>query len=106
MVFDRSPKPVEALVKENAIAAADLRDLASKLDKPQAIWLMVPAAAVDNIIADLVPHLESGDILIDGGNSYYIDDIRRATTPNGCELPRRRSRANLRSSAMEKWIFR
>jgi len=78
VVFDRSPKPVEELVKENAIAAVDLRDLASKLEKPRAIWLMVPAAAVDNVIADLVPHLESGDILIDGGNSYYIDDIRRA----------------------------
>jgi len=78
VVFNRSPKPVEELVKEKAIAAADLRDLASKLEKPRAIWLMVPAAAVDNVIADLVPHLESGDILIDGGNSYYVDDIRRA----------------------------
>jgi len=78
VVFNRSPKPVEELVKEKTIAAADLRDLASKLEKPRAIWLMVPAAAVDNIIADLAPHLESGDILIDGGNSYYIDDIRRA----------------------------
>ena len=78
MAFNRSPKPVEELVKENAIAAADLQDLASKLGKPRAIWLMVPAAAVDKVIADLVPHLESGDILIDGGNSYYVDDIRRA----------------------------
>jgi 6-phosphogluconate dehydrogenase len=69
---------VEELVKENAIASADLRDLASKLEKPRAIWLMVPAAAVDNVITDLAPHLESGDILIDGGNSYYVDDIRRA----------------------------
>jgi 6-phosphogluconate dehydrogenase len=78
VVFNRSPKPVEELVKEKAIGAADLPDLASKQEKPRAIWLMVPAAAVDNIIADLVPHLESGDILIDGGNSYYVDDIRRA----------------------------
>jgi len=78
VVFNRSPKPVEELVKEKAIGAADLRDLASKLEKPRAIWLMVPAAAVDKVIADLVPNLESGDILIDGGNSYYIDDIRRA----------------------------
>lgn len=78
VVFDRSPKPVEELVRENATAAADLRDVAKKLEKPRAIWLMVPAAAVDNLIADLAPHLEPGDILIDGGNSYYIDDIRRA----------------------------
>jgi len=78
VVFNRSPKPVEELVKERAIAAADLRDLASKLEKPRAVWLMVPAAAVDDIIADLAPHLDSGDILIDGGNSYYVDDIRRA----------------------------
>src|SRR5262247_3540627 len=78
VVFNRSPKPVEELVKENAIAADDLRAMASKLEKPRAIWLMVPAAVVDNVIADLVPHLESGDILIDGGNSYYVDDIRRS----------------------------
>jgi 6-phosphogluconate dehydrogenase len=78
VVFNRSPKPVEELVKEKAVGAADLRDLASKLEKPRAIWLMIPAATVDEIIAGLVPHLESGDILIDGGNSYYVDDIRRA----------------------------
>lgn len=78
VAFNKSPKPVEALVKEKATAAADLRDLASKLEKPRAIWLMIPAAAVGNVIAGLAPHLESGDILIDGGNSYYIDDIRRA----------------------------
>jgi 6-phosphogluconate dehydrogenase len=85
VVFDRSPKPAEELVKENAIAAGDLRDLASKLEKPRAVWLMVPAAAVDNVIAGLVPHTEPGDILIDGGNSYYVDDIRRAKelTPKG-----------------------
>jgi 6-phosphogluconate dehydrogenase len=78
VVFNRSPKPVEELVKEKATGSADLRDLASKLEKPRAIWLMVPAAVVDNMIADLIPHLDSGDILIDGGNSYYVDDIRRA----------------------------
>ena len=78
VAYNRSPKPVEALVKEKATGAADLRDLAGKLEKPRAIWLMIPAAAVDNVIAGLTPYLESGDILIDGGNSYYIDDIRRA----------------------------
>jgi 6-phosphogluconate dehydrogenase len=78
VVFDRSAKAVGELVKEKAIGAADLRDLVKKLEKPRALWLMVPAAAVDQTIADLVPLLESGDILIDGGNSYYVDDIRRA----------------------------
>jgi len=85
VVFDRSPKEVEELVEEHAAGAAGLRDLASKLEKPRAIWLMVPAAVVEKTIADLVPHLEAGDILIDGGNSYYVDDIRRANelTPKG-----------------------
>jgi 6-phosphogluconate dehydrogenase len=78
VVFDRSPKAVEELVAEKATGAADLRDLVKKLKKPRAVWLMVPAAVVDSAIADLVPHLETGDILIDGGNSYYIDDLRRA----------------------------
>src|SRR5512133_134574 len=78
VVFDLSPKMVGELVKENAIGSASLADLVNKLMKPRAVWLMVPAAAVDKTIADLVPHLEAGDILIDGGNSYYVDDIRRA----------------------------
>ncbi len=78
MIFDRSQKAVEELAAEKATGAADLRDLVKKLEKPRAVWLMVPAAAVDETIAELVPYLESGDILIDGGNSYYVDDIRRA----------------------------
>ena len=78
VVFDRSPKAVEELVEQKATGAADPRDLVKKLEKPRALWLMVPAAGVDQTIADLVPHLEAGDILIDGGNSYYIDDIRRS----------------------------
>ncbi|HEV2950161.1 MAG TPA: decarboxylating 6-phosphogluconate dehydrogenase [Gemmataceae bacterium] len=77
VVFDRSPKVVEELVKEKALGASSLRDLVSKLEKPRAVWLMVPAAVVDAMIADLLPYLEPGDILIDGGNSYYVDDIRR-----------------------------
>jgi 6-phosphogluconate dehydrogenase len=78
VVFDRSPKVVDDLVKEKATGAASLEELVEKLAKPRAIWLMVPAAVVDNTVADLLPHLEAGDILIDGGNSYYVDDIRRA----------------------------
>jgi 6-phosphogluconate dehydrogenase len=78
VVFDRSPKAVEELAKEKAVAAASLPDLVKKLQKPRAVWLMVPAAVVDKAIADVLPSLESGDILIDGGNSYYVDDIRRA----------------------------
>src|SRR5580700_5473513 len=78
VVFDRSPKVVKEMAEEKAIGAASLADLVKKLEKPRAVWLMVPAAAVDRTIADLLPHLEEGDILIDGGNSYYVDDIRRA----------------------------
>ena len=78
VVFDRSPKAVEELVKEKATGTASLAELVEKLAEPRAIWLMVPAAVVDDTIADLLPHLEAGDILIDGGNSYYVDDIRRA----------------------------
>jgi 6-phosphogluconate dehydrogenase len=78
VVFDRSPRVVDDLVKEKATGAASLAELVEKLAKPRAVWLMVPAAVVDDTIADLLPHLEAGDILIDGGNSYYVDDIRRA----------------------------
>src|SRR5436853_248110 len=78
VVFDRSPKAVSELVQENAVGAASLPDLVKKLEKPRAVWLMVPAAVVDNTIADLLPDLAAGDILIDGGNSYYVDDMRRA----------------------------
>ncbi|MGA7412184.1 MAG: decarboxylating 6-phosphogluconate dehydrogenase [Bryobacteraceae bacterium] len=78
VVFDMSPKSVEALAAEKATGSSSLADMVSKLAKPRAIWLMVPAAVVDQTIASIVPHLEADDILIDGGNSYYIDDIRRA----------------------------
>src|ERR1700678_1812508 len=78
VVFDRSPKAVEELVQQKAVGAASLQEFVKKLEKPRAIWLMVPAAVVDDTIAGLLPHLEAGDILIDGGNSYYVDDIRRA----------------------------
>jgi 6-phosphogluconate dehydrogenase len=78
VVFDRAPQAVADLAKEKAVGAGSLADFVKKLDKPRAIWLMVPAAVVDQSIADLLPALEAGDILIDGGNSYYVDDIRRA----------------------------
>src|SRR5579863_5627341 len=78
VVFDMSATAVDELVHEKAIGAASLPDLVKKLRKPRAVWLMVPAAVVDRSIAGLVPLLEAGDTIIDGGNSYYIDDIRRA----------------------------
>jgi 6-phosphogluconate dehydrogenase len=78
VAFDVFPKTVEELVKEKAVGASSLKDFVQKLEKPRAIWLMVPAAVVDKTIAELVSLLDKGDILIDGGNSYYVDDIRRA----------------------------
>jgi 6-phosphogluconate dehydrogenase len=78
VVFDRSAKAVQDLVQEKAAGSDSPANLVKGLAKPRAIWLMVPAAVVDQSIGDLLPHLEADDILIDGGNSYYIDDIRRA----------------------------
>jgi 6-phosphogluconate dehydrogenase len=78
VVFDMSPQAVSELTAENAVGSASLADLVKKLKKPRTVWLMVPAAVVDKTIADILPALEPDDILIDGGNSYYIDDIRRA----------------------------
>jgi len=78
VVFDMSPDAVAELVKDNATGSSSLADFVKKLEKPRAIWLMVPAAVVDKSIRDLVPLLAAGDTLIDGGNSYYIDDIRRS----------------------------
>jgi 6-phosphogluconate dehydrogenase len=78
VVNDRSPEAVKALVEEGAIGAASLDGFISKLTKPRAIWLMIPAALVDTILDQLLTVVEPGDIIIDGGNSYYVDDIRRA----------------------------
>ncbi len=78
VVYDRGPQAVKDLVKEHAVGTASPAELVKNLTKPRAVWLMVPAAAVDATIAELAPLLESGDILIDGGNSYYVDDLRRA----------------------------
>ena len=77
-VFDRSAGAVRELVKEKAVGTASPTELAGRLTKPRAVWMMVPVGAVDQTIGGLVPHLHRGDILVDGGNSHYIDDIRRA----------------------------
>ncbi len=77
VVYDRSPETVAGF-KGEAVGADSLEDFVGKLQTPRAIWLMVPAAVVDASITSLLPHLEAGDIVIDGGNSYYVDDIRRA----------------------------
>src|SRR5882762_446470 len=78
VVFDMSPQAVRDLTAENAVGSVSLADLVKQLEKPRTVWLMVPAAVVDKTIADILPALEPDDIRIDGGNSYYIDDIRRA----------------------------
>jgi 6-phosphogluconate dehydrogenase len=78
VVFDMSATAVAELAKEKAVGTASLAEFVKALKKPRAVWLMVPAGVVDKSIADLLPLLEHGDILIDGGNSYYIDDIRRS----------------------------
>jgi 6-phosphogluconate dehydrogenase len=85
VVYDRSSEAVQQLRKEKALGADSVADFVKKLSQPRAVWLMVPAAVVDQTIAELAPLLEKGDILIDGGNSYYVDDIRRARelTPKG-----------------------
>src|SRR5262249_56154085 len=78
VVFDRSPQAIEELIQNKAVGATSIADLVKKLAPPRAVWLMVPAAVVDGTIGDLLPHLAPDDIVIDGGNSYYVDDIRRA----------------------------
>src|SRR5579872_3082022 len=83
VVFDLNAANVKQLADEGATGSSSLADFVAKLEAPRAIWMMVPAAAVDSMIGQLVPHLASGDILIDGGNSYYIDDIRRGQELTG-----------------------
>ena len=78
VVYDRATQAVKNLTKEKAVGADSATDFVKKLPRPRAVWLMVPAAVVDQTIAEFVPLLEPGDVLIDGGNSYYVDDIRRA----------------------------
>jgi 6-phosphogluconate dehydrogenase len=78
VVYDTSAEAVAALAKEGATGASSLDDFLSKLSKPRVVWMMLPAAAVDRAIADIAPRMAQGDVLVDGGNSYYVDDIRRA----------------------------
>src|SRR5262245_1192379 len=78
VVYDLNPESVKGMLKDGAVGATSLDDFLGKLSAPRAIWLMVPAAVVDRSLSDLVPKLQKGDIVIDGGNSYYIDDLRRS----------------------------
>jgi 6-phosphogluconate dehydrogenase len=82
VVYDVHPQAVEPLVKAGAVGTNTLEDFVSKLTKPRAVWLMIPAALVDQVLGTLVPLLEAGDIVIDGGNSYYRDDVRRGAELN------------------------
>jgi 6-phosphogluconate dehydrogenase len=78
VVYDVHPTAVNDLATEGAVGSGSMQDFVHKLSKPRAVWLMIPAAIVEDVIGQLLPLLEEGDILIDGGNSYYVDDIRRA----------------------------
>jgi 6-phosphogluconate dehydrogenase len=78
VVYDVSPEVVQALEHDGAVGASTLQEFVQKISKPRAVWLMVPAGLVDIVLNELTPLLEAGDILIDGGNSYYVDDLRRA----------------------------
>ncbi|HJY95054.1 MAG TPA: NADP-dependent phosphogluconate dehydrogenase, partial [Streptosporangiaceae bacterium] len=78
VAYDRNPDVVKALVSEGATGAESLADFVAKLDKPRAMWIMVPAGVVESTLEQLKPLLEADDIVIDGGNSYYRDDITRA----------------------------
>ncbi len=77
-VFDTHPEHVMSLANQGATASTSLEDFVSKLDAPRVVWLMVPAAVVDRTVRELASHLQPGDVIVDGGNSFYVDDIRRA----------------------------
>ncbi len=80
IVHDTQPGAVDELCAQGAVGASSLQELAAKLTRPRAVWLMVPAAIVDKVLEELTPHLDAGDMVIDGGNSYYRDDVRRANS--------------------------
>ncbi|HEV2879069.1 MAG TPA: NAD(P)-binding domain-containing protein, partial [Candidatus Eremiobacteraceae bacterium] len=79
VAYDRNPDAVKGLAADGAIGASSFADMVKKLERPRAVWLMVPAAVVEETVNDLAPLLEKDDMIIDGGNSYYIDDMRRAS---------------------------
>src|SRR5450830_975920 len=79
VVYDLKPETAQALAREGAVGTTSLEDFADKLKKPRSAWMMVPAAVVDSTLKTLIPLFERDDVVIDGGNSYYHDDIRRAT---------------------------
>ncbi|MDB5308318.1 MAG: 6-phosphogluconate dehydrogenase, decarboxylating [Gemmataceae bacterium] len=83
VVYDAYPEAARALAKDGAVPAATLDEFVAKLSKPRAVWLMIPAGIVDRLIAEIAPKLAADDVLIDGGNSYYVDDIRRAKDLKG-----------------------
>jgi 6-phosphogluconate dehydrogenase len=78
VVYDMNPESVSALQKEGAVGSSSMNEFVSKLKPPRAIWMMVPAAVVDKVVTQIAPLLQEADILIDGGNSFYVDDIKRA----------------------------
>jgi 6-phosphogluconate dehydrogenase len=82
VVFDSQPASVTTLTEQGAAGAASLREFVEKIEAPRAIWLMLPAAVVEKTLGELVPLLQAGDLVIDGGNSHYVDDIRRAKDLN------------------------
>ncbi len=88
VAFDRSPSAVAELVKDKAVGTSSLAEFVGTLTRPRALWLMVPVGAVDDTLAGLLPHLDRGDILIDGGNSYYVDDIqaRKGDAPKAASI--------------------
>ncbi len=78
VVFARNKRTIDELVGEGAVGTDSIADLVGKLERPRAVWIMIPAAAVDGVITELAKELDSGDAIIDGGNSHYVDDVRRA----------------------------
>jgi 6-phosphogluconate dehydrogenase len=86
VVYDHSQDTIQGLVKEGATGSSSLQDMVSKLKIPRAVWLMVPAGVIDDMVQELQQHLTANDIIIDGGNSYYVDDLRRSKEVSKAQL--------------------